>query len=88
MFFFLLLVSVSASWAQHVVFEDIGKLAGATNYIHVALHLDLDDLEAPIQNFKAQIERTEKLVADFDLTSYSVDAVSYTHLTLPTNREV
>jgi hypothetical protein len=77
-FFFLLLVSVSASWAQHVVFEDIGKLAGATNYIHVALHLDLDDLEAPIQNFKAQIERTEKLVADFDLTSYSVDGYTPT----------
>ena len=26
--------------------------------------------------------------AGFDVTAYDIDAVSYTHLTLPTNREV
>ena len=40
---------------QHVVFEEIGRFAGATSYIHVALHLNLHDLQGLLDNYAAQM---------------------------------
>ena len=69
-----------ATTAQHVVFEDIGKFAGATNYYHVALHLELEDLQAPILAYRHIIERTEKTIKGFDVSSYSKEGLKPTFL--------
>ena len=69
-----------ATTAQHVVFEDIGKFAGATNYDHVALHLELEDLQAPILAYRHIIERTEKTIKGFDVSAYSKEGLKPTFL--------
>ena len=40
---------------QHVVFEEIGRFAGAISYIHVVIHLSLQDLQDLLDNDEAQI---------------------------------
>lgn len=57
-----------------MVFEDIGKFAGATSYLHVAFHLDLGDIENHIQMYGQEVVRIMKLVSDHDLTSYKPQA--------------
>ena len=58
---------------QHVVFEDIGKFAGATSYIHVSLHLHLEDLLGPIRTYEKHIKDARKAMLDYDTGSYIVE---------------
>ena len=62
------------------MFEDIGKFAGATNYDHVALHLELEDLQAPILAYRHIIERTKKTIKGFDVSAYSKEGLKPTFL--------
>ena len=57
---------------QHVVFEEIGRFAGATSYIHVALHLDLGDLQDLLSNYEDQIDAVRRLIWEQDLSLYTV----------------
>src|SRR5574343_213078 len=58
--------------SQHVVFEDIGKFAGATSYIHVSFHLNLADLYTPIQIFRQHIEKAKKSMLNYDTGAHQV----------------
>ena len=54
--------------AQHVVFEEIGRLARATSYIHVALHLDLHGIKSLSDNYATPIEAVRHQILEYDLS--------------------
>ena len=66
---FLLLFLLPTS--SHVVFEEIGTMAGSTSYIHITVKVGLQDIEdkvmeytTTISGYKAQINRTFDAAAD------------------------
>ena len=66
--------------AQHVIFEEIGCFAGATSYIHVAVHLDLHDLESLLDAYAAQIEEVRQEIAQYDLSLFQVGGYKPTNV--------
>ena len=76
--YLLILFAAPLVSSQHVVFEEIGRFAGATSYIHVALHLDLDDIHQHLENYAAQIEVVRQQVQDYDLSLLRVDGYAPT----------
>ena len=56
MIYILMIHAVPLVLTQHVVFEEIGRFAVATLYIHVALHLNLNDLQDLLDNYESQIQ--------------------------------
>ena len=69
------LLLLHPAFPHHVVFEEIGEMAGALSYVHAIVPVNISGLAHAVNNFK---EDVRNLLAP----------VSYTHLTLPTNREV
>lgn len=47
----LLLIFLLSQVGSHVVFEEIGQMAGATSYIHLSITLGLSDLEERINDY-------------------------------------
>ena len=58
--------------AQHVVYMEIGRFAGATSYIHMAVHLDLQDLKTLLDAYADQIEAVRQQMSDYDLSLLQV----------------
>ena len=58
---------------QHVVFEDIGHFAGATSYIHVSFHLNLEDLLRPILTFKEYIKKAKANINTVSMIDHDVN---------------
>ena len=65
---------------QHVVFEDIGRFAGATSYIHVTFHLHLDDLYQPILAFKRHLEDAKKRIEKVNTDDFAVGGYKPTYV--------
>ena len=42
---------------SHVVFEEIGEMAGALSYVHITMHLDLDDIQRQINIYQSHLFR-------------------------------
>ncbi len=47
----VILFSLSPSLLHHVVFEEIGEMAGALSYIHAIVPINISGLAQAIQNF-------------------------------------
>jgi hypothetical protein len=47
--------------SQHVVFEEIGEMAGALSYIHAIVPIDISGLAHPIKNFQHDIQALQNL---------------------------
>jgi hypothetical protein len=58
-----LLITSLVSLDAHVVFEEIGTMAGATSYIHVALEVDLGQLDKDIMEYTEGIARHRFLIS-------------------------
>ena len=98
----ILLFAYSFTPAQthHVVFEEIGEMAGALSYIHVVVPINISGLLQSVNNFRAKVAVLKANYVDHKKFANRLDyfggwsatnhtkPVSYTHLTLPTNREV
>ena len=55
----ILLFAYSFTPAQthHVVFEEIGEMAGALSYIHVVVPINISGLLQSVNNFKAKVKK-------------------------------
>ena len=59
--------------AQHIAFKEIGRFAGATSYIHVAVHLNLHNLENLLDTNASQIKEVRRQIAQYNLSSLQVN---------------
>jgi hypothetical protein len=51
----VILPSLSLSFSHHVVFEEIGKMAGALSYIHAIVPVNISGLALTIRNFRLDV---------------------------------
>jgi hypothetical protein len=57
----LLLVLCQLALQHHVVFEDIGEMAGALSYMHAVVPVNISGLSHAIENFKEDVRTLEVL---------------------------
>ncbi len=59
-----ILLSFSLSFSHHVVFEEIGKMAGALPYIHAIVPVNISGLALTIQNFWLDVHALKTLYTE------------------------
>ena len=59
--FILLLALCQLACQHHVVFEEIGEMAGALSYIHAVVPVNISGLAHAIGNFKTDVHALEAL---------------------------
>ena len=58
----VLLLAISQLACQHhVVFEEIGEMAGALSYIHAVVPVNISGLSQAVDNFKTDVRSLEAL---------------------------
>ncbi len=57
----LLLALGQLACQHHVVFEEIGEMAGALSYIHAVVPVNISGLAHAVDNFKADVRSLEAL---------------------------
>jgi hypothetical protein len=57
----LLLALCQLACQHHVVFEEIGEMAGALSYIHAVVPVNISGLSRAIKNFKTDVRSLEAL---------------------------
>ena len=58
----VLLLAISQLACQHhVVFEEIGEMAGALSYIHAVVPVNISGLSQAVENFKTDVRSLEAL---------------------------
>ena len=57
----LLLALSQLACQHHVVFEEIGKMAGALSYIHAVVPVNISGLSQAVDNFKTDVRSLEAL---------------------------
>jgi hypothetical protein len=57
----VILFSLSLSLLHHVVFEEIGEMAGALSYIHAIVPINILGLAQAVQNFRYDVNTLQEL---------------------------
>jgi len=57
----VILFSLSPSLSHHVVFEEIGEMAGALSYIHAIVPINISGLAQAVQNFRYDVNTLQEL---------------------------
>jgi hypothetical protein len=57
----LLLALCQLACQHHVVFEEIGEMAGALSYVHAVVPVNISGLSHAVENFKADVRSLEAL---------------------------
>ncbi len=58
---FLLLTLCQLACQHHIVFEEIGEMAGALSYIHAVVPVNISGLSHAVKNFKTDVRSLEAL---------------------------
>ncbi len=67
---FLLLRCPSLTSTHHIVFEEIGEMAGALSYIHAVIPVNISGLDRAANTFRSQVA---SLRQNFNLTQTKID---------------
>ena len=57
----LLLALCQLALQHHVVFEEIGEMAGALSYVHAVVPVNISGLSHAVNNFKEDVRTLESL---------------------------
>ncbi len=57
----VILFSLSPSLLHHVVFEEIGEMAGALSYIHAIVPINISGLAQAVQNFRYDVNALQEI---------------------------
>ncbi len=57
----LLLALCQLVCQHHVVFEEIGEMAGALSYVHAVVPVNISGLSHAVENFKTDVRSLEAL---------------------------
>jgi hypothetical protein len=60
----VILLSLSPSFSHHVVFEEIGKMAGTLSYIHAIVPINISLLALTIRNFRLDVHALRTLYTE------------------------
>ncbi len=67
---FLLLRFPSPTSAHHIVFEEIGEMAGALSYIHAVIPVNISGLDRAANTFRSQVA---KLCQNYNIAQAKID---------------
>ncbi len=70
LFIFLLLRFPSPTSAHHIVFEEIGEMAGALSYIHAVIPVNISGLDRAANTFRSQVA---KLRQNYNIAQAKID---------------
>ncbi len=60
----VILHSFSPSFSHHVVFKEIGEMAGALSYIHAIVPINISGLALTIRNFRLDVHALQTLYTE------------------------
>ncbi len=67
---FLLLRFPSPTSAHHIVFEEIGEMAGALSYIHAVIPVNISGLDRAANTFRSQVDHLRR---NYNLAQTEID---------------
>ena len=67
---FLLLRFPSPTSAHHIVFEEIGEMAGALSYIHAVIPVNISGLDRAARTFRSQVDHLRR---NYNLAQTEID---------------
>ncbi len=67
---FLLLCFPSLTSAHHIVFEEIGEMAGALSYIHAVIPVNISGLDRAASTFRSQVSDLHR---NYNITQAKID---------------
>jgi response regulator of citrate/malate metabolism len=67
---FLLLCFPSPTSAHHIVFEEIGEMAGALSYIHAIIPVNISGLDRAAKTFRSQVAHLRQ---NYNLAQAKID---------------
>jgi hypothetical protein len=73
----LLALLIPSPSQPHVVFEEIGEMAGALSYIHVTMELRLDTLLELVLQYRARLQELGKIAAQYSYRQKWKEADEY-----------